>query len=62
MNKKFVATVIKDLFKIYFNEMEKLLLMEGLMEMLEENGVQYPENQLPLARMKDLLKNKSLLG
>ena len=42
--------------------MEKLLLMEGLMEMLEENGVHYPENQLPLARMKDLLKNKSLLG
>ena len=32
------------------------------MEMLEENGVQYPENQLPLARMMDLLKNKSLLG
>ena len=42
--------------------MEKLLLMEGLMEMLEENGVQYPENQLPVARMKDLLKKKSLLG
>ena len=42
--------------------MEKLLLMEGLMEMLEQNGVHYPEHQLPLATMKDLLKNKSLLG
>ena len=42
--------------------MEKMLLMERLIEILEQNGVHYPENQLPLATMKDLLKNESLLG
>ena len=30
--------VIKDLFKIYFHEMEKLLPVEKISEQLEQNG------------------------
>ena len=30
--------VIKDSFKIYFQEIEKLLPMKGILEMLEQNG------------------------
>ena len=36
--------------------------MEGLLEILEQNGVHYPGNQFQLFRMKYLLKNKSILG
>ena len=32
-------TVINDLFKIYFHEMEKLLAAERIFENLEENGL-----------------------
>ena len=35
--------------------------MEELFEKLEKNCVQYPENQFPLAKTKDLLKNKYTL-
>ena len=38
--------------------MEKLLPMEGIFEILAQNGFHQPENQFPLARMKDFLKNK----
>ena len=37
--------------------MEKLLPMEGIFEKLEQNSPHEPENQFPLATMKDLLKN-----
>ena len=50
------------MFKIYFQEVEKLLPMGGLLEILEQNGFHYPGNQLELVRMKYLLKNKSILG
>ena len=36
--------------------------MEGLLEVLEQNGVHDPRNQFQLVRMKYLLKNKSILG
>ena len=35
--------------------------MEGIFEVLAQNGFYQPENQFPLARMKDLLKNKFTL-
>lgn len=35
--------------------------MEELFEKLEKNCVQYPENQFPLAKTKDLLKNRFTL-
>ena len=41
--------VTKDSFRIYLQEMEKLLPMEGIFEILEK--------WFPLARMKHLLKN-----
>ena len=41
--------VIKDSFRIYFQEMEKLRPMEGIFEILGK--------WFPLARMKHLLKN-----
>ena len=41
--------------------MEKLLPRERIFEKLEQNGFHQPENQFPLARMKDLLKNKFTL-
>ena len=41
--------------------MEKLLPMAILFEKFEQNGFQWQENQFPLARTKDLLKNKSTL-
>ena len=50
------------MFKIYFREVEKLLPMEGLLEILVQNGVHYPGNQFQLVRMKYLLKDKSILG
>ena len=53
--------VTKDSFKIYFQEMEKLLPIEGIFEILTHNDFHYPENHFPLARMKDLLKNKFTL-
>ena len=53
--------VIKNSFKLYFQEAVKLLLMEGIFEILAQNGFHQPENQLPLARIKDLLKNKFTL-
>ena len=53
--------VRKDYFKIYFQEMEKLLQMEEIFEILAQNGFHQPENQFPLARMKDLLKKRFLL-
>ena len=37
--------------------MEKLLPMEGIFEILAQNGIHYPENQFPLARMKDSFQN-----
>ena len=49
-----------DSFKIYFQEMEKLLPMERIFEILAQNGFHWPENQFPLARMKDLLKKLQL--
>ena len=36
--------------------------MEGLLEVLEQNGVHDPRNQFQLVRMKYLLKSKSILG
>ena len=53
--------VVKDSFKIYFQGMEKLLSMEGIFDILAQNGFHQLENQFPLARMKDLLKNKLTL-
>ena len=50
------------MFRIYFQEVEKLLPMEGLLEILEQNGVHCPGNQFQLVRMKYLLKDKSILG
>ena len=49
--------VIKDSSKIYFQEMEKLLPMEDIFEILEQNGFHQPENPFLLARMKDLFQN-----
>ena len=37
--------VIKDSFKIYFHEMEKLLPVERIFEELEQRGFHEPENQ-----------------
>ena len=54
--------VVKDLFKIYFNKMKKLLQMEEIFEKSVQNGFRQPENQFPLARMTDLLKNKFTLN
>ena len=48
---------MKNSFKIYFQEMEKMLPMKRYLGYWK-NGFQQPENQFPLARMKDLLKNK----
>ena len=62
LNRKSVATSSdKDLFKIYFQEMEKMPPMERILEMLEQNGFHQQENQFPLARKKDLLKNEFTL-
>ena len=36
--------------------MEKLLPMEGIFEILQQNSFHQPKNQFPLARMKGLLK------
>ena len=36
--------------------MEKLLPMEWIFEVLEQNGFHQPESQFSLVRMKDLLK------
>ena len=47
---------MKDSFKIYFQEMEKLLQMEGKFELLKQNVFQWPKNPFPLARMKDSLQ------
>ena len=47
--------VIKYLFKMYFHEMEKLLPVERIFDELEQNGFHEPENQFPLARIKNLL-------
>ena len=46
--------VIKDSFKIYFHEMEKLLPVERISEELEERGFHEPENQFSPGRIKDL--------
>ena len=46
---------MKNSFKIYFDEMEKLLLVERIFEELEQNGLHYPENQFALGRIKDFL-------
>ena len=46
---------IKDSFKIYFRQMEKLLLVERISKRLEENRFHKPENQFPPARTKNLL-------
>ena len=35
--------------------------MKGMFEILEQNGFHYPENQFPLAKMEDLLKNNFTL-
>ena len=48
-------TAIKDSFKIYFQEIEKLLPVERISEELEQNGFHWPENQFPLARINNLL-------
>ena len=48
-------TVIKGSFKIYFHEMEKLLLVEKIFEELEQNGFHWPDTQFPVARIKELL-------
>ena len=37
--------VIKDLFKIYFHEMEKLFPVESIFEDLKQRGFHQPENQ-----------------
>ena len=56
LNRKPVATDnIKDSFKIYFPGMEKVFPVEKIFEELEQNGFHQPENQFPLARIKDLL-------
>ena len=49
--------VMKNSFKIYFQEMEKLLPMEEIFEILQENGFHLSENPFPLARMKVLFQN-----
>ena len=49
-------------FKIYFHEMEKLFPLDEIFEKLEPNGFHYPENQFPLDKMKNLLKNKFTLN
>ena len=36
--------------------MEKLIPMEGIFEILEQNEFQQPEDPFPLARMKDLFQ------
>ena len=41
---------------MYFHEMEKLLPVEKIFDELEENGFHEPENQFPLARVKNLLQ------
>ena len=49
----------KDLFQLYFHEGTfPLLPLEEILEKLKQNDFHQPENQIPLARMKDLLKNK----
>ena len=48
---------MKNSFKIYFQEMEKMLPMKRYLGYWK-NGFHQPENQFPLVRMKDLLKNK----
>ena len=37
--------VIKDLFKIYFHEMEKLFPVESIFKELKQRGFHQPENQ-----------------
>ena len=52
----------KDLFQLYFHEGTfPLLPVEEILEKLKQNDFHQPENQIPLARMKDLLKNKFTL-
>ena len=47
---------MKDSFKIYFHEtIERIFPVERIFEKLEQNGFHQPENQFPLARIKDLL-------
>ena len=41
--------------------MENLPPMKGMFEILEQNGFHYAENQFPLARIEDLLKNNFTL-
>ena len=41
--------------------MEKLVLMEWIFKKLEQNDFHELENQFPLTRMKNLLKNKFTL-
>ena len=41
--------------------MEKLVLMEWIFKKLAQNGFHELENQFPLTRMKNLLKNKFTL-
>ena len=47
--------VLKDSFRIYFHEMEKLLPLEWIFEELEQSAFNGPENQFSLATIKDLL-------
>ena len=47
-------TVINNQFKIYFRETKNILPMEGILEKLEQNGFNQPENLVPQAIMKDL--------
>ena len=52
----------KDLFQLYFHEGTfPLLPVEEILEKLKQNDFHQPENQIPLARIKDLLKNKFTL-
>ena len=47
--------VIKDSLKIHFHEMGKLLPLERKFEEFVQNGFHYPQNQLQVARIQDLL-------
>ena len=53
--------VVIDSFKIYFQEMRKLIPMDRIFEIFTQNSFHQPENEFPLARMKDLFKNKFTL-
>ena len=54
-------TDVRDSFKIYFHEMEKLLPVERIFEKLEENRLRCPENQFPefVVKMNLLWSEKS---